>query len=282
MSVDTLDLREKKKKEIIKRFTLMDDVFMTKVFEDHECAELLLRIILNKSKVRIISVEVQKEIKNLQGRSVRLDIFAEDDAGKFFNVEVQKNDKGAVPKRARYNSSLIDANITEPGDLYENLKETYVIFITEHDVLQGNMPIYHIERIIAENGRLFDDESHIIYVNGDIQDETALGRLMHDFHCSSAENMIYGTLAKRVEYFKSEEEGGLTMGSIMDEFLKEERAEARAESRAEGRAEGHEEGRAEVIATTIISLHENAMSDDQIAKIMKVNVEKVKEVLAAK
>ena len=54
-----------------------------------------------------------------------------------YNIEVQRNDKGAGVKRARYNSSLIDANVTEPGDEYEKLNETYVIFITENDVLGG-------------------------------------------------------------------------------------------------------------------------------------------------
>ncbi len=186
--------------------------------------------------------------------------------------------KGAVPKRARYNSSLIDANITEPGDSYENLQETFVIFITENDVLQGKAPIYHIDRIITENGRSFGDESHIIYVNAQMQEETALGKLMHDFHCTDADEMVYSTLADRVEYFKNEKKGALAMGSVVDEIL----AEGRAEGRTAGRAEGKEEGRAEVIAATIISLHENQMSDEQIAGIMKVNVEKVKEVLTGK
>ena len=53
--------------------------------------------------------------KNLQGRSVRLDILAIDSHGRVFNVEVQRSDKGAGAKRARYNSALIDANVTEPG-----------------------------------------------------------------------------------------------------------------------------------------------------------------------
>ena len=93
--------------------------------------------------------------------------------------------------RARYNSSLIDANVTEPGDEYEKLNETYVIFITEHDVLGGGQPIYHVDRTIKETGALFGDESHILYVNAQIKDDTALGQLMHDFSCTSAEQMHY-------------------------------------------------------------------------------------------
>ena len=67
--------------------------------------------------------------------SVRLDILAVDRQNQVYNIEIQRDDKGAGVKRARYNSSLIDANVTEPGEQYQNLNETYVVFITENDVL---------------------------------------------------------------------------------------------------------------------------------------------------
>ena len=164
---------EKKHQEDLQRlrgFRLLDDDFMTKVFEDIQCAELLLRIILNDEGIHVLEVHSQRGIKNLQGRSVRLDILAIDSHGRVFNVEVQRSDKGAGAKRARYNSALIDANVTEPGDLYEALNETFVIFITENDVMKADLPIYHIDRVVKETGKLFKDEAHIIYVNSQIKD----------------------------------------------------------------------------------------------------------------
>lgn len=121
--------------EKIKSFCLMDDTFMSKVFEDKACAELLLKIILQK-ELTVREVTSQYSIKNLQGRSVRLDIFAVDKDNKYYNIEVQNESSEAVPKRARYNSSLIDANITNIGGKYDELPESYVIFITRHDVLK--------------------------------------------------------------------------------------------------------------------------------------------------
>ena len=164
---------EKKHQEDLQRlrgFRLLDDDFMTKVFEDIQCAELLIRIILNDEGIHVLEVHSQRGIKNLQGRSVRLDILAIDSHGRVFNVEVQRSDKGAGAKRARYNSALIDANVTEPGDLYEALNETFVIFITENDVMKADLPIYHIDRVVKETGKLFKDEAHIIYVNSQIKD----------------------------------------------------------------------------------------------------------------
>ena len=84
---------EKKHQEDLQRlrgFRLLDDDFMTKVFEDIQCAELLLRIILNDEGIHVLEVHSQRGIKNLQGRSVRLDILAIDSHDRVFNVEVQR------------------------------------------------------------------------------------------------------------------------------------------------------------------------------------------------
>lgn len=228
MTEQELDLERKRLEDLqrIQSLRLLDDDFMNKVFENKACAEFLLQIILERTDLTVQKVHSQHNLKNLQGRSVRLDILATDEAGRVYNIEVQRSDKGAGAKRARYNSSLIDANITEPGDNYENLNETYVIFITEHDVLKAGRPIYHIDRMIQETNALFGDGSHILYVNAQIKDNTALGQLMHDFACTKAEEMHYPILAKRVRYFKEEQEGVATMSRIFEEIKREAAQEA--------------------------------------------------------
>ena len=122
--------------KIIRGFRLLDDDFMSKVFEDKACANLLLQIILERDDLMVQEVHGQHDIKNLQGRSIRLDILAVDETGRTYNVEIQRRDEGADAHRARYNSSLLDANLTSPGDRYDALGKTYVIFITERDVLK--------------------------------------------------------------------------------------------------------------------------------------------------
>ena len=204
-----LDFERKHAEDLqrLRGFRLLDDDFMNKVFEDKACAEFLLQIILQRTDLRVQRVHGQHDIKNLQGRSVKLDILAVDSHNRVFNVEVQRSDRGAGAKRARYNSALIDANVTEPGDQYEDLNETFVIFITENDVMKAGLPIYHIDRVVRETGKLFEDEEHIIYVNSQIKDETKLGRLMHDFSCTDAKDMYNKVLADRVRYFKEDERG---------------------------------------------------------------------------
>lgn len=83
------------------------------------------------------------------------------------DIEVQRDNDGADVRRARYNSGMLDTRLLEKGRPYSDLVDSYVIFITEHDVLKRDLPIYHITRKIDETVESFGDGTHIIYVNGE-------------------------------------------------------------------------------------------------------------------
>ncbi len=255
-----IHLEEKHKKDLerLHNLRLLDDDFMTKVFEDPKCAEFLLQIILKRYDLKVTKSTSQYGIKNLQGRSVRLDILAVDQQNHIYNIEIQRSDHGAGVKRARYNSSLIDANVTEPGEQYEALNESYVIFITENDVLRKGLPIYHIERMVSETGEPFGDEEHIIYVNSQIKDKTSLGMLMHDFACTDAKDMYYQVLADRVRYFKEDEKGVTIMCKAMEDM----RNEAAREKTLQ-------------LAKNMLAL--NKLSYDEIARVTGLTVAEIKE-----
>lgn len=210
----------------IRELTLLDDAFMTKVFEDDiKQAQFLLRILFNDDTIKVKKVSTQKRIKNLQGRDLQLDILAEKADGTKFNVEVQNQNSGAIPQRARYHLSILDGKSLPKGKYFDKLPDNYVIFITKNDVLQGKLPIYHIHRTIDENGQPFADGSHIIYVNGEIQDETPLGLLMHDFCCKNPDDMHYKELAEKAKYFKEEQGGTEIMGDVIEKLMAEVKAE---------------------------------------------------------
>ncbi|AOZ96072.1 PD-(D/E)XK nuclease family transposase [Butyrivibrio hungatei] len=155
-----------------------------------------------------------------------LDINAIDENGRIFDVEIQRADKGAVAERARFNSSIIDANQLKKKQTYTDLKENFVIFFTENDILGGNLPIYHVERVIQETGKLFNDGEHIIYVNGAYRADTPLGKLVHDFNCTEAKDMFYKELAERVRYFKETEKGVEAMCKTMEVMRNEAAVQA--------------------------------------------------------
>ena len=211
----------------IRGFRLMDDDFMNACFDGFiEGTELLLSIILDRSDIRVNSVITQKVMKNLLGRDIWLDIDANDDSGVEYNIEIQRADNGAEVKRARYHSSILDAHLLKPADDFNLLPETYVIFITENDVIGERLPIYMVERQITTTGKPFNDGEHIIYVNGaDKDSSTALGKLMHDFSCTSADDMYYKELAEKVRYFKEDEKGVEKMCKVMEDMRNDVRIE---------------------------------------------------------
>lgn len=106
----------------IAQFRFFDDDFMSKVFEDDiEATEFLLQIILQRDDLKVTESKGQVSIKNLLGRSVRLDIKAKDKTGKLYNIEVQRADSGAGEKRARYYSAILDTNSLLPRQDFEKL-----------------------------------------------------------------------------------------------------------------------------------------------------------------
>ncbi|MBO4394824.1 MAG: PD-(D/E)XK nuclease family transposase [Eubacterium sp.] len=183
----------------------------------------ILRIILDDKSIVVTESKTQYLIKSLSGRDVWLDVKAKDANGRQINIEIQRDDRGAGRKRARYHSSVMDSSILKSGQDFDELPETYVIFITENDVLGGDLPIYHIERHIVElDNDPFGDEEHIVYVNGANEDsETELGKLMHDFRCTNPDDMYFKKLAEKPRYFKETDEGVQTMCKVMDEVRRE-------------------------------------------------------------
>ena len=224
-------------RQVINDINLMNNRFMNKALDGNiPATQTILRIILDNDKIRVISVTVQRFLQNLYGHSAQLDILAEDEEGRKFNVEVQRSDEGSSPKRARFYSSALDMHFLDAGKKYEALPETYVIFITENDVLNEERPLYTVRRHIEESGKTFTDGSHIVYVNAACKDNTPLGKLMQDFACKDPEKMHYKELADSVRYFKNTKEGEVDMTDII-ELYAENKAKKAAEAAAKETAE---------------------------------------------
>ena len=257
------ELQHQEDLQRIRGFRMIDDDFMNVVFDDNvEGTELLLRIILDNPTINVNSVKTQRVMKNLLGRDVWLDIDANDDTGKEYNIEIQRADKGAERKRARYHSSIKDAHLLKAGDDFIKLPESYVIFITENDVMKGGLPIYFIERVITNTGEPFNDGEHIVYVNGeDKNSSTELGRLMHDFYCTDADDMHFKQLADRVRYFKENEEGVKRMCATLEK-MRDETAERTK------------------IMIAINMIKDGKLSLEEIAKYSNLAIEKVKALAA--
>lgn len=258
---ETMLLHKERYKETIKNLTVMSDILARNVFKDKNACEYVLRIILEDKELTVIDNETQMDFRNMHGRGVVLDCVAKDGSGRVFNVEIQQDDEGAHPKRARYHLGMMDSNVLDTGKNFDKLPETYVIFVTLKDALGCGLPIAHIDRIIRENGKEFGDEEHFIYVDSSKNDGGDLGRLMHDFRVKEVKEMQAGALADRVHELKETEKGVEHMCKEMEQLCDERELETKK--------------------NVAYSLAEKKMSVEDIAEVIKVNIETVKSWLAS-
>ena len=96
-----------------------------------------------------------------------------------------------------------------------------MIFIYKHDKFRKGLPLYHIDRYVRETNELFDDGSHIIYVNGNYKGNDEVGQLMEDFHQTDPEKMHYDVLAQGMKHFKETEKGRGQMCEAVENYAKE-------------------------------------------------------------
>lgn len=221
--------------QIVDSMTLFDDDLMSMVFDENiPATELLLKTILKRDDIEVVSVVGQKELENpiVGGRNIRLDILARDWNGKYYNVEVQRSNDGADERRARFHSSMVDSRMLNAGQKFKELRDSYVVFITQKDYFGYGLPIYTINRHLEEMRVRFEDGSHIIYMNGSYRGDDSLGRLMQDFACKDPEDMYYSELADGVRHFK-EEGGRELMCQAVEEYAARVAAEAAAKATAE-------------------------------------------------
>ena len=273
-STDSLEKQWEMYRSILKRLTIMSDAFMRNVFKKKECMEYILRIIMGNRELEVVDQVLQKDYKNLQGRSAILDCVARDANGILYNVEIQQENEGASPKRARYHSGLMDMNILKKGSHFEELPETYIIFITRGDVLGKNQPLYRIRRTIEGNNEEFKDGSYIIYANSSYQDTSELGRLMHDLNCADADAMYSEVLAERVRELKETQEGVTHMCRELEMLyqdgikLGEQRGEMRGEQRGFVKGE-----RKERLRNILYIVQKMKISPDEAMDILEIDTD---------
>ncbi len=253
--------------QIVDNLTLFDDDLMSMVFDENiPATELLLKIILKRDDIEVISVTAQKELENpiVDGRNIKLDILARGKNDRYYNVEVQRSNAGADERRARFHSSMIDSRMLKKGQNFKELKDSYVVFITQKDYFGYGLPVYTVNRHLEERKVRFKDGSHIIYVNGSYRGSDPIGKLMEDFACKNADDMYYSELADGVRHFK-EEGGRKFMCQAVEEYAAKVAAKVAVKAKAEVNKAKAEAARAAVKAT-IEDAVSYGMSKEQIVE----------------
>ena len=178
----------------IEELTIVDDFMFGAVMRDPRLCKPLLELVLNVKIRRIEYPELQKTIGERYGsKSIRLDVYVEDEAGTVYDVEIQTEAKKGLPKRTRYYQGVIDLHILEKGEDYTALRKSFVIFICTYDPFGKDRYIYTFENRCREDLSIaLGDEATKIILNtkgqtGEITNELKdLLRYMDGFAPGSA------------------------------------------------------------------------------------------------
>lgn len=201
----------------------MDDDLMRMMFRNNmPLAQMVLRILTGIDDLVLTDNKTQYDLKHLLGaRSICLDVFASDSKGVKYDLEIQRADKGASPKRARYHSSALDTELLLVNEDFENLPTTYTIFITENDVRGGARASYFFERRDTETNEPFGDDEYILFINGaynNKEDDSDLAKLIHDFGCTKPSDMYFSEMSESAHKYKETEEGVSEMCKMMEDM----------------------------------------------------------------
>lgn len=195
----------------IEKLTIKDNFIFGAVMRNPEKCKALLECVLG-IKIRDIDYpELEKTIdKTIEAKSVRLDVYVEDEFNTIYNIEMQATDKKNLPKRTRYYQGMIDLNIIDKGENYNKLRKSYVIFICDYDEFGLGRHIYTFEKTCNEVPSLkLGDDTVVVILNtkgtlDDVSDEVK--ELLEYIGGAKPKSQLTRSLDEEVEKVKSNEE----------------------------------------------------------------------------
>ena len=256
--------------------TIRDNYLFKKVMtlNDNLCRRLLERVLgIAIAKMDIIQSE-QEIDTDYKAKSVRLDVYAEDDSGRVYDIEMQAADMkdAQLFLRTRYYQSLIDQGLLEKGQPYSRLRQSYIIFVCDFDPFNLGLRRYTFRNRCDERTELaLPDRAVRIFLNAHgtqgEENEDVLGFL--DYVSSNAAAGGFATeLAGAVKTFKeNSKERSVYMSLAMDiqEYIEKEKDSWAAEAKAQNSRE---------IAMRLL---QNGVPAEQVAIGTGLSVEEVRK-----
>ncbi len=225
--------------------TIQDNFLFQKVMQNKRICKYLIEKILHISIKEITFPDAEKNISiRYDSKSIRLDVYVEDDSGRVFDIEMQctnSNDQH-LPKRTRYYQGMIDMGLLEKGGDYDKLNPSFIIFICTFDPFKKGLPLYTFRnRCIEDDGLELQDETTKIFLNskghsGNIDPDIA--SFLRYVDGKAAEGAFTKTVEQEVLRVKRHDETRREYMTLAMELRREKRI---------SNLEGHEEEKQAII-----------------------------------
>ena len=227
--------------------TISDNyIFQLVMREPKLCKHLLEKILqIDIQEIRFLDNEKTLDA-GLEHKSIRLDVYVKDNAGRTYDIEMQCASQGRrnLVKRAFIYQSMIAVNQLKKGIRYEKLNPQYVIFICTFDVFGKGLPMYWIESSVRQNRDIMiEDEAHRIFLNSkaaDYEKDVEIADFLRYVNGQEASEKFTREIDCAVRMIKAEEGRRLQYMLFTQEiqWMKEDSfAEGEAKGKAEGKAE---------------------------------------------
>ncbi len=133
--------------------TIQDNFLFQKIMRNKRICQKTIERLLDIEVRDIVYQEEEKSIDiRLDSKSIRLDVYVNDENGTIFNIEMQTTkDMYELAKRTRYYQALIDIDLLEKGQKYRQLNDTYIIFICSFQVFDGQRHKYTFRNLCVED-----------------------------------------------------------------------------------------------------------------------------------
>ncbi len=137
--------------------TIQDNFIFQKVMLKKSICKAVLERLLDISIKDIVYIQEEKTLDvSLETKSIRLDVFVNDDKGTVFNIEMQTSkDMEELVKRTRFYQSILDMYHLQKGQKYMTLNDSYIIFICTFPVFTGHRHKYTFKNLCIEEHDIF-------------------------------------------------------------------------------------------------------------------------------
>ena len=238
---------------------------MSVALSDLKACQHVIRILMNDPKIELDSVRTQYVISKVISHGARLDVLAEDRKGVIYHLEIEGTDVVDHARRTRFYGSVTDGEFLRKGRDYSELPERYIFYISRTDIWKDGYTVYEEENRFRQTGKKYNDGSHLIFVNAEIDDGSRIAKLMKYFKTADPFDDSEGALSSRVRFLKTEEGGIEIMCEIMEKI------------REEGKQEGRKSGMLESHRKTAWNLEKMGMPLDSIAKVVEEDISVVSQ-----
>ena len=218
--------------------TIKDAFMFAAVMSDAEQCRHLLELVL-EMKILEVHVVAEKTISyHPEYHGVRLDVMAEEAGTKRrFNVEMQVKTESALAKRSRYYHAQMDMDALLTGETYDQLPDTYVIFICDFAPFDSRLYRYNIRNVVRETNELLKDgnQTIILSTQGTNPSEVPvelvnfLKYVGQDTDEAETNDDYVRLLQEQIKTHKNKTVTGRGKYMLLEEMMRDEREEGRQE-----------------------------------------------------